>query len=388
MSFSLDNIAAAIPQLVPNVDWHRLPLTPEQGFLLSRIDGRTSVTLLTEMTGMPLSSVTAALVHLQQLGAIQVEAAAPSVHPSLANANVRQVAPFTPVFEEDCDLSSEEQEEILKTEYELDQMPSHWQTLGLCGVVSLADIKRAYYLRSRRFHPDRYFGRELGKFQGRLDRIFKAIKTAYDVLCDEDSRRLYAETTPPPASLETIAKEESPAQVESQALTEKARQDRLERYRQTLMAERRERQVPIKFSPMKAHQYYIQSEKLQAQGQVARALKQLELACAHEPTNALYRQARDDANRLLSRKRAEAIAKRAEEAVASGHSMAAAMQFEMAFENAPSQVAYALQAAASYVAAGEIELAVQMLDRARLREPNHPDLAAIAQEISKARALL
>ena len=49
-------------------------------------------------------------------------------------------------------------------------------------------VKRAYFELSKEFHPDRYFRREIGSFAERLERIFKKIVEAYELLSDPTTR--------------------------------------------------------------------------------------------------------------------------------------------------------------------------------------------------------
>ncbi len=52
-------------------------------------------------------------------------------------------------------------------------------------------IKRAYYRLSKEFHPDRYYGEELGPFGGWLAEVFKAVTDAFNVLGDNKKRARY-----------------------------------------------------------------------------------------------------------------------------------------------------------------------------------------------------
>ncbi len=58
------------PRLAAGVDLRALNLTPEQGFLLSRLDGNTTVTELAALTHASEADVRASLEHLTALGAV------------------------------------------------------------------------------------------------------------------------------------------------------------------------------------------------------------------------------------------------------------------------------------------------------------------------------
>lgn len=80
---------------------------------------------------------------------------------------------------------------------DIDFMFEHHEDIGYYGVLGLKretataqDIERAYYAKSRVFHPDRHYG--LSKdAQEKLKTLFDYIKTAYTVLIDDDSRSKY-----------------------------------------------------------------------------------------------------------------------------------------------------------------------------------------------------
>jgi len=64
------------------VDWGSLQLTPEDGFLLSRVDGNTTVDDLVHLAGMPREQLQGALDQLVKVGVLEappVEEAAPPV---------------------------------------------------------------------------------------------------------------------------------------------------------------------------------------------------------------------------------------------------------------------------------------------------------------------
>lgn len=73
---------------------------------------------------------------------------------------------------------------------------NHFDLLGLQVSSSPDDAKKAYHDLSKRFHPDRFFGKKLGTFQGRLDRIFRALTEAHQVLTSQEKRSDYLKSHP------------------------------------------------------------------------------------------------------------------------------------------------------------------------------------------------
>lgn len=59
-----------------------------------------------------------------------------------------------------------------------------------------AEIKQAFYALSKRFHPDRFFGKALGSFRARVEWIFKRVTEAQAVLTDPTRRAAWLERHP------------------------------------------------------------------------------------------------------------------------------------------------------------------------------------------------
>jgi hypothetical protein len=82
----------------------------------------------------------------------------------------------------------------------IDQMFATLETkdaFELLEVTRAADkraLKRAYFRLSKEFHPDRFFGKNLGPYRERLSKIFLAVKTAFEILDDDSRRSAYEES--------------------------------------------------------------------------------------------------------------------------------------------------------------------------------------------------
>jgi len=91
---------------------------------------------------------------------------------------------------EEVDISKELQAEIRAFAAGLPEMDCY----GILGVARDADtdaIRAAFFERSRRFHPDRYFNKKLGPYAALLHEIYKRIVSANEVLRDKDLRKRY-----------------------------------------------------------------------------------------------------------------------------------------------------------------------------------------------------
>ena len=169
-----------VPRLAPDCDPTRLQITPAEGYLLSRIDGATAWSLLREMGGMSPEDVDRRLELWLRQGILVVDAdekeETPAAAPALPEARV----------DKSLDISVEVQREILSFGKKLTK-PYH-ELLGVPSNAGIPAIKKAYFALSRKFHPDRYFRRNLGPFMPHVEVIFKKILEAYELLSDPTTR--------------------------------------------------------------------------------------------------------------------------------------------------------------------------------------------------------
>lgn len=196
-------------------DIRTLPIGPEEAFVLSRVDGSTRESELCAATGLDEARIEEILGRLKKLGAIQFldeptrEPVQPRPHPAptglhrLNRTIVEAVkAPPSPnqpsalydpsELDEPVDLVVERRRRILDVFYKLDTL-THYQIFELPRDADRKAIKAAYFDAVNVFHPDRYFGKNLGSFKSKLERVFARITEAHDVLTRAASRAEYDE---------------------------------------------------------------------------------------------------------------------------------------------------------------------------------------------------
>src|SRR4029079_6914274 len=91
---------------------------------------------------------------------------------------------------EEVELSDERRAEILAMEVAL-QTQNAFQLLGAAPGAAASEVRTAFYELSRKFHPDRFFGKNLGSFRARVEKIFLRLSQAHELLTDEGKRAKY-----------------------------------------------------------------------------------------------------------------------------------------------------------------------------------------------------
>lgn len=209
------NASVRLPRLVAGIDLRGLPIGPAEAFVLSRVDGTSSEVEIAAATGLPAEQVSETLVRLEALGAVRFEAETerPPIserphrappRPSGAyrlGAIVETRAPSEPErpatrpydpaeLHEPVDIDLDRKRKILDLYYRL-ETSNHYELIGVPQTADKKAIKSAYYEVVGIVHPDRYFGKNLGSFKPKLEKIFARLTDAYDVLSRAAARAEY-----------------------------------------------------------------------------------------------------------------------------------------------------------------------------------------------------
>ncbi len=202
-----------VPRLVDGIDLRALPIGPAEAFVLSRVDGLTTELEIAEAAGLEESAVSSTLTALTRLGAVHFDPPrlgesmrAPRPAPTVSlplrlgpiiesSGEAEPHHPAAALYElqeldEAVDLSVERKRVILEAFHHLDSL-SHYQLLKVDPRADKKAIKNAYYEVVNVFHPDRYFGKNLGSFKPKLERVFARLTEAYDAITRAGPRAEY-----------------------------------------------------------------------------------------------------------------------------------------------------------------------------------------------------
>ena len=238
-------------------DLRRLPLGALEAFVLSQFDGRLTLEEVAEIAGLELAAAAGLAKRLVQLGAVSTSGAvkgSPTSHarserparhdprmekeslrparhdPRAESYSVRPARHDPPRAEartdskakrtasrkslrmarvsgaqgatraaadEACDLDEATHARIVALEGKL-TTHDHYALLEIERHAEKKAIKSAYFSFASKFHPDRFFGKKLGRARAPLERVFHRMTEAHDVLTDGARRAAYDATLPPP----------------------------------------------------------------------------------------------------------------------------------------------------------------------------------------------
>ncbi|MFB6262919.1 MAG: DnaJ domain-containing protein [Bradymonadaceae bacterium] len=211
---------SAVPERRPGVDIDSVSESPssDEFFIYSRIDGDCSVGELSVSTGLGRERTETALQGLVDLGLIEVPGMEPQRSGSDSSAADSDSSssdtdggaddegidlshlPTPPdeydldeqLLEIDAPLDERHRRELACLHAQLDDI-DHYEFFGVASSAPRGEIKRAYFEYSKRFHPDKFFRRELGPFEEMLEDVFQRVTRAHRVLSDPDKREEYDE---------------------------------------------------------------------------------------------------------------------------------------------------------------------------------------------------
>lgn len=188
-------------------------VSPVEGFVLSRADQPVTMNELVMLCGLPEAESLRAVYALALGGLLRCEewpcaftaaevsrslaakiahaktfSVAPPIAPAPAAAKEKIIVPEISATDKD---ELDERRELDKLFARLQGAENFYQVLNVRRDASLNEIKRAYHLHAKRFHPDLFRHHADTPLHARIGSSFAKIARAYETLKDENSRKGY-----------------------------------------------------------------------------------------------------------------------------------------------------------------------------------------------------
>jgi len=154
-----------------------LKLDAREGFVLSQVDGMMTVTDLKHISSIPekeLHEILNKLVNMEALKIKEGVAASSSSRKTITKNN--------------NNLTIEERVRAMYLDLE---SLNYYELLEIKKTSPSDEVKKAYYQKTKQFHPDKFFRGEDVEVRERLQAIFARINEAYKVLKDKTLRKEY-----------------------------------------------------------------------------------------------------------------------------------------------------------------------------------------------------
>lgn len=171
-----------------------LNLKPEEAFVLTRVDGHSTLAQIASIVGFDLERTWSLLSRAVEAGVVKIgEAKAqPTARPKTADSVI------SILDKEDRDSKLSRLARALRLElrqrHEGLAEKNHYEVLHLEPRATAEQIKKAYLSHVKKLHPDRFFGKELGPYGKILEDLFEKVSRAYDELSQDARRRSYDRT--------------------------------------------------------------------------------------------------------------------------------------------------------------------------------------------------
>jgi curved DNA-binding protein CbpA len=298
---------------------------------------------------------------------------------------------------EKVDIPQERQAEILALEAKL--KATHFEVLGLAPGATSEEVRSAFHALSRKFHPDRFHGRQLGAFKPKIDAVFKRLIEANNVLTDPEKRQKYLDENPGLRSSTSDGRGpsvESVAKSADEEARDAERRARFARHPYLARASRTQEHVSKAKAHIAKHEY-------------SHAFSLLNIAAQIDPQNSEVRELLVDVRKKNDTQRSQTDLKRAQELVSQGNDELALQALraavnanaanhdaaynaalilerkgadvreitsyaQKAVDAAPSRVEYRVLLGRLLDAAGMKALARKHFDEAARLGPDHPDV--------------
>lgn len=319
---------------IEEIDVH---LTPEEYFILSRIDGNVRANDLIALTGIEEEKLFSILEKFSKMKIIEDMG----------------------FSRDEVDLKEEEKKEIDNFLKSLEKK-NFFEILQIKPTASSEEIRDAGLSILRKFHPDRFFRKKLGPYKAKLEKIVEKVNEAMEILLNEEARKIYAE--------------QFPGQKPEEKEKAKFRKD--------------EKLLPIKERVEKARTFYEEALKLEREKRYKEAILNLELAIAYDPFSKEYKEKLSSLKKLTeSTKDWRQLYSSALSLISNGNVTKGLHELEECLLLNPAEAEPYLTAMSVLKESGKSESAIKVGEKATEKFPNHVEillsLASLYEEEKK-----
>ncbi|MBI2377379.1 MAG: DnaJ domain-containing protein [Deltaproteobacteria bacterium] len=273
-------------------------LSTEEAFLATRLDGYTAIDDIAQMIGKSLDETRRLLRGLVLKGLVdpgdgsplpEPPKAAPSPGAKSSGDAAKKGAPpkdgeedygrfifSISLMGESVDLDEETKKKVIFTHEHLESW-THYQLLKIPRESDGKAIKKAYFARSKDWHPDRFRKPNLGSFKPMIDKIYRRVRDSYEFLSDDAKRKEYDKTLP---------KEIDPNDIEKIL-----REERLEERRKQRDEEKRAKRIqnnPVLMRMRQAEEFFEEAKKHRDDANFIEALRLAQMAAAYDERKPEY----------------------------------------------------------------------------------------------------
>jgi len=238
---------------------------------------------------------------------------------------------------------------------------SLYDLLGVSPDADGGTVRRAYLDRSRRYHPDAWFRKNVGEFGPLLSRAFQKLSAAYQVLSDEDARAAYDRVLK-----QRLSVREREA-MERRALSREEQERRQRESRERLLRTKGFARIGA------AHKLYEEALELALNGERAQAIAALKAARELDPRRGEIAQKLTELEREAARSRSQLALKAARDQEEKGDPQTALKTYTQSFQMDPTNAAAAAAAARCATSLGDHQQASTFAARAVEIAPDDVD---------------
>jgi curved DNA-binding protein CbpA len=177
---------------------HQVNLTPKEGFVLSRVDGQSSIADVISVTPMAEEETLRCLFALISAGFLEFGAKGRDLTPSTRRVfempllfSPRESAPSSPPDSKSASVADKNMREEILAKHAALAGSTFYDCLEIRPMAKDPEIRRAYLTLVKKYHPDRHGSEHLRDLHPLLQEILAKATDAYEALYNPTSRRCY-----------------------------------------------------------------------------------------------------------------------------------------------------------------------------------------------------